>query len=394
MQMPSPAAAAGAPTLPRRTGRWLLLLALSVLLHVLLLAAADHGFSTSDSIAPARPVIAARLIAPAPPAAMPTPAQVVAAAPAPKPPKPKPRVQPPPRAPALIPAAPAPETTSVPDNSVAQSVAVQPGDTPALAANDAPEPAAVPAPASSVPAEPAPASQPAPPAPAAPSAPPAEAGPHYKVSLPPSATLAYEVRYSTRGRITRGSSVITWQAGDAAYSIHGEVTKFGFALSSFRSEGGVDRSGIAPLLYAEKNARRSETNTHFSRDARQAISFSASADTYPLAAGAQDRGSILWQLSGIARGDPSVLAPGTMLDIFVAGVRDAEHWLIAVVGEETIAIETGEVRAWHLVRAPRAGTYDKRIDMWLAPALQWYPVKLRYTEVSGDYLDLSLNEMR
>ena len=58
------------------------------------------------------------------------------------------------------------------------------------------------------------------------------------------------------------------------------------------------------------------------------------------------------------------------------------------------AIETGEVRAWHLVRAPRAGTYDKRIDMWLAPALQWYPVKLRYTEVSGDYLDLSLNEMR
>jgi hypothetical protein len=255
-------------------------------------------------------------------------------------------------------------------------------------------PAAEPTPAPETMPDPAMAGPKVPAAPPAQDVPPAPQSPHYRVSLPPSATLAYEVRYSTRGSITRGSSIIAWQAGDAAYTIRGEVTKFGFALSSFRSEGAIDAAGIAPTLYAEKNARRSETNTHFSRDARQAISFSASAETYPLTAGAQDRGSILWQLSGIGRGDPSVLVPGTVLDIFVAGVRDAEHWLIAVVGEETIPLENGAVRAWHLVRAPRAGTYDKRIDMWLAPALQWYPVKLRYTEVSGDYLDLSLNEVR
>ena len=220
------------------------------------------------------------------------------------------------------------------------------------------------------------------------------AGRHYRTDLPPSATLDYEVRYVTRGNTTRGSSMVVWRKEAGSYAIRGEVTKFGIALSSFRSEGALDADGIAPLLYAEKNARRSETNTHFSRDQRQAISFSASTETYPLAAGAQDRGSILWQLSGIARGNPTQLAPGSILDVFVAGVRDAEHWLIAVVGEETIALEHGESRAWHLQRAPRPGTYDKRIDIWLAPAQQWYPVKLRYTETNGDTLELSLNTLQ
>jgi hypothetical protein len=386
MQMPSLATPAGRKTFPGRTGRWLLLLALSVLLHVLLLAAADRGIATPDGIAPS-PVIAARLIAPVPAPAVATPASAPPA-PAPAPPRQR-KARPTPR---LPPAPPTETPQAKPPATTATLATAQDMQLPSEVPSDAP--AAEPTPAPETMPDPAMAGPKVPAAPPAQDVPPAPQSPHYRVSLPPSATLAYEVRYSTRGSITRGSSIIAWQAGDAAYTIRGEVTKFGFALSSFRSEGAIDAAGIAPTLYAEKNARRSETNTHFSRDARQAISFSASAETYPLTAGAQDRGSILWQLSGIGRGDPSVLVPGTVLDIFVAGVRDAEHWLIAVVGEETIPLENGAVRAWHLVRAPRAGTYDKRIDMWLAPALQWYPVKLRYTEVSGDYLDLSLNEVR
>ena len=217
--------------------------------------------------------------------------------------------------------------------------------------------------------------------------------PRYRVSLPPSATLNYEVRYATRGSITRGSSTVEWRSTGDTYAIRGEVSKFGFTLSAFRSEGSIDDAGIAPLLYAEKNARRAEINTHFLRDARQAISFSAATDSFPLQPGAQDRASILWQLAGIARGQRELFVPGTMLDVVVAGVRDAEHWMIEVVGEETIDLDTGPARAWHLVRAPRSGTYDKRIDIWLAPAQQSYPVKLRYTEASGDYLDLSLSAL-
>ena len=33
-------------------------------------------------------------------------------------------------------------------------------------------------------------------------------------------------------------------------------------------------------------------------------------------------------------------------------------------------------------------------DIWLAPDLQWYPVKLRYTESDGDYIEQTLREVR
>ena len=382
-----------APAVPAL--RWVVLLALSLALHLLVLNAADGVIGLRATAVPATPVVTAQLHPAAPPPAIAAPPGVPAAAVAADPPPAAPRRARPmpkqPTAPAATPFEPVPALASA-------DLATPPEGTPSANTPGTVEagPAAAPAPPV---AAPVPTELPAPPnasnpAPAATPGAAAPRGVQYKVSLPPAATLAYEVRYSTRGNITRGSSVVTWHPNGGAYAIRGEVTKFGIVLSSFRSEGAIDDTGIAPDIYAEKNARRSETNTHFSRDARQAISFSAATDSLPLLVGAQDRGSILWQLSGIARADRAAFVPGGVLDIFVAGVRDAEHWLIEVVGEESITLENGEARAWHLVRAPRAGTYDKRIDIWLAPTVQWYPVKLRYTEVSGDYLDLSLTEVR
>lgn len=383
--------------------RWLLLV-VSLVLHGVLLTAIDGGLRKGAGAVPPAIVLTALLTA-APPVPPPETAPAAPApAPPPKPvPKPRARPRPKPRAPRPIPQ-PAPESRSesdpaaAPESATATSLssnAIQEAPAPDAPATAAAE-AATPAPP--VETEAGKSSMPSPEAPAVAAAPGALAGPSsaapaaktYKVSPPPSATLSYEVRYATRGSITRGSSIIDWRTDGATYAIRGEVSKFGFTLSSFRSEGGMDAAGVAPVLYAEKNARRAETNTHFQRGAKQVISFSASTVSFPLLPGAEDRASVVWQLAAIARGEPGVLAPGAAFDILVAGVRDAEHWLIEVVGEETVTLENGDARTWHLVRAPRAGTHDKRIDIWLAPAQHWYPVKLRYTEVSGDYLDLSL----
>jgi len=217
----------------------------------------------------------------------------------------------------------------------------------------------------------------------------------YRIDLPPSAILSYEVRYSTKGSITVGSSVIDWQADKTGYVIGGAINKFGFALSSFRSEGGLDDAGLAPTLYWEKNLRRPEMRTFFQRGATQAISFSAnSSSDVPLVPGVQDRASILWQLAGIGRAKDEQFFTGATLDILVAGVRDAQRWQITIQGEEIIDIESGKERAWHLVREGNSATKDKRIDIWLAPERQWHPVKLRYTEANGDYLDLSLASIK
>jgi hypothetical protein len=214
----------------------------------------------------------------------------------------------------------------------------------------------------------------------------------YKINPPPSAELKYNVQALREGQTVYGSGKIGWQFNGRNYAINGEAGVLFFTVLTFGSEGDTDDFGIAPLLYSEKRLRKSATNTHFNRD-RNLISFSASTTSYQRQGGEQDRASIIWQLAGIGRGDQEKFAPNTQIPVFVAGVRDGETWHIHVIGEEDIEVGTGKVRAWHLVRAPRPGTYDQKLEIWLAPQQEWYPVRLRYTDANGDYLDMSLSSI-
>jgi hypothetical protein len=220
------------------------------------------------------------------------------------------------------------------------------------------------------------------------------AGAQYKVSPPPSVELKYDVTKVPKvGNPTYGHGSITWQSTGNNYVINGEAGILFITALTFKSEGMIDGFGVAPLIYSEKRIRKSETNTHFHRE-RNTISFSASTTSYPRQGGEQDRASIVWQLAGIGRGDSKKFAPDASIDIFVAGVRDGEAWRIHVIGQEEIEVAAGKMSTWHVVRVPKPGSYDQKLDIWLAPQHEWYPVKLRYTEANGDYIDMSLSDMR
>ncbi|OWW20718.1 hypothetical protein AYR66_15730 [Noviherbaspirillum denitrificans] len=231
---------------------------------------------------------------------------------------------------------------------------------------------------------------------AAEAAPPAaEPAGTYKFSLPPSVELKYDVQALREGQQWHGSGVFQWNAGDGGYVITGEASitvLFKITVLNFRSEGAVNASGIAPVLYSEKPWRKAMTNTHF-RHADRKISFSASQNEYPYNGGEQDRASIMWQLAGIGRGDPAQFVPGTAFDIMVAGARNAETWRIDVVGQEEIDTPHGKLTAWHVMRAPKPGSYDQKIDIWLAPRYEWYPARVRFTYPGGDYLDMLLADL-
>ncbi|HYD62933.1 MAG TPA: DUF3108 domain-containing protein [Noviherbaspirillum sp.] len=214
-----------------------------------------------------------------------------------------------------------------------------------------------------------------------------------KFDLPPSAELKYEVQALRDGKQWYGTGVFQWDAADRAYVINGEASisiLFKITVLNFRSEGAVNEFGIAPVLYSEKPWRKAMTNTHFQHGK---ISFSASQAEYPYKGGEQDRASIIWQLAGIGRGDPGQFVAGTAFDIMVAGARNADTWRIDVVGQEEIETPHGTMSAWHVVRSPKPGSYDQKIDIWLAPLHEWYPAKVRYTYANGDWLDMVLAEL-
>jgi len=221
-------------------------------------------------------------------------------------------------------------------------------------------------------------------------------GVHYQLAPPPAAMLEYQVNAFADHLEWHGASTLDWKSDGNHYSVEGEVYMRFFAkitMLSFVSSGEIDDFGIAPEIYTEKKRNRAATNTHFNRE-RNVINFSASTINYPRVGGEQDRASVIWQLAAIGRGDSNTFAVGKVIDLFVAGVRDGEVWRMQVAALEDLKLSSGHIQAWHIVRQPRPGSYEQRLDIWLAPEAQWYPVRLRFTETNGDYLEMTVSNLK
>ncbi len=210
----------------------------------------------------------------------------------------------------------------------------------------------------------------------------------YSVAPPPSARLALELVNSKPGQAHPyfGEGEINWEVGNGRYRM---TTKAGLVvlftsvnLLTLRSEGVIDSHGIAPLTSSETRRGRSETATHFNRE-EKTITFSASTRTAVLSDGAQDKNTIIMQLAGIGNADPRQMQPGRQFAIQIGEDRDATVFQFIVQGQEQITTKLGSLATWHLVRPPRPGSYNSRLDIWLAPQLQWYPVQIRNTESNG-----------
>jgi hypothetical protein len=334
----------------------------SIMLHVLLVDWADGsiaGFARDSR----KPVLITAQLRPIQPQAVP--------APQPGPPKatPRPRVRP------LAQKQEVPKKTEMPPVLLAAATELGPaGNTDAATASAV------------VPAAPAP---------------PAVAGagtPRYQVSPPPSAQLSY--------RLTRqepkmdnplyGKSLVSWAAADGKYSMRTEAgLSVPFAtvnIFTLTSEGEINGAGIAPRITTETRRGRAETATHFNRD-KGTITFSASTLSAPLTEGAQDQATIAMQLAGIGRADPGQFQPNREFDILIGESKEATLFRFVVTGQEELETELGKFSTWHVVRPPRPGSYSSRLDLWFAPALDWYPVQIRNSEANGAITTQSVFEI-
>ena len=214
----------------------------------------------------------------------------------------------------------------------------------------------------------------------------------YKVNLPPSADLAYSIKAKHSGLSLDGDAAVRWTVSGKKFQIANETRAMliGKILDA-RSEGNVDDYGLAPTSFTEKRFRRQPTTTSFNRETKTIV-FANSAQTYPLKGGEQDRSSALWQLISIARAASSKVKPGVAWSFVVAGQSDAEPWTFKVIKQEKVMTAMGELNAMHIVRAPRPDSKDQHLDIWLAPSLEWYPVRVRFTEADGDFIEQTLKE--
>jgi hypothetical protein len=238
--------------------------------------------------------------------------------------------------------------------------------------------------------QPAPATPPATP-PAAPAAAPlpdwaAAAGtplPPQVLAIPAPARLHYEVSATWRGIPVTGSALLDWRLDGQQYAARLEITSPAGSRVE-RSTGRITDAGLAPNYYAAKGSR-SEQATHFDRENGRLV-FSNNHPQAPLAEGMQDRLSVLVQLSVLVGGDPTHFPPGTQIAIPTADTNQGETWVFSVEGEEDLDLPGGQLRALKLQRLPRR-EFDQKVELWLAPRMDYAPVRLRLTNPNGDTVD-------
>lgn len=280
---------------------------------------------------------------------------------------------------------PAPRARPVrPPRATVASTPVTAASAPELAASAAsaplPEPAVA---AASVPESPAAAVQAA----SAPAD--GEPGPEWPLST----RLSYVLTGNYRGPVS-GQAQVEWLRKGRDYQVHLDVgvgPSFAPLITRrMSSQGQLTPEGIAPQRYDEEtrvvlsDARRASvfflgTEVQFASGAREAAP-----------RGAQDSASQFVQLTWLFLTGRESLQAGRTVQFPLVLPRRQYAWQYEVVGEEVLDTPMGPLASWHLrpTRAPAGG--DLAAEVWLAPSLQYLPVRLVIRQDADTYIDLML----
>lgn len=259
-----------------------------------------------------------------------------------------------------------------------------------------PEPARADAPASAPPAESAesPAVEDNRAAAAAASA--AQAGAAFE--WPPSTRLSYTLTGDYRGPV-QGQAQVEWLRSGTRYQVHLEVSvgpSFAPLLSRrITSEGEITDKGLQPRRYDE------ETRVALASPRRLSIALGAdtvrlpSGTELPRPAGVQDSASQFVQMTWLFTTQPHLLQPGRTIEVPLALPRRVEPWLYDVIGTETLDTPAGPVQAVHVKprRESAAKGGDLAAELWVAPSLQYLPVRIVIRQDAQTYVDLLIERL-
>jgi len=205
-----------------------------------------------------------------------------------------------------------------------------------------------------------------------------------KFSVPPSGELRYDTRING---VMNQVGNIHWINDGQHYEMVVSIPLPFVGPFVYSSKGHIDAFGIAPEQYSEQRGRRAADITVFDRTTKQLV-YTKTPNNQPLADGAEDRFSVVMQLSSLVRGSPDKYKPGVVRQFSVADNDSNEIWPIETVGDENVQTADGNVQARHFTRLPRREGDRRRLDIWLAPDLGWLPVRILQTEPNGMQIEM------
>ena len=214
---------------------------------------------------------------------------------------------------------------------------------------------------------------------------------------PPSTRLSYRLTGNYRGPV-EGQARVEWLRSGSRYQVFMDLgigPSFAPLMSRrVSSEGEVTEQGLQPSRYDE------ETRVLLMAPRRLAIEMDpdsvriADGSRRPRPPGLQDSASQFVQLTWLFTTRPGLLQPGRSITLPLALPRQVETWTYDVLGSETLATPAGPVDAVHVKprREARPGV-DLTAEIWVAPSLQYLPVRILIRQDVDTYIDLNIERL-
>jgi hypothetical protein len=214
---------------------------------------------------------------------------------------------------------------------------------------------------------------------------------------PPSTRLTYSINGDYRGPV-QGQARVEWLRSGGRYQVFMDISigpSFApLVTRRVSSEGDITAAGLAPRRYEEetkavlRDARRLSVVLD---DTRVRLS---NGNEVPRPSGVQDSASQFVQLTWLFTNQPELLQQGRTVDVPLALPRNVQTWVYEVMGRETLVTPAGPVEAVHVKpqREAKPGG-DLTAELWVAPSLQYLPVRMLIRQDAQTYMDLLIERL-
>ncbi len=213
---------------------------------------------------------------------------------------------------------------------------------------------------------------------------------------PKATRVTYKVQGFLRGEI-HGSAQVAWIRQGHRYQVHIDaIVGPSFApIGSQRwtSEGVITPDGLVPERFESINKLLIKTSPpKVVKFGRRNVTL-PTGEELPKLPGVQDPASHYIQLAYGLILDNSALTPGNLVGIPMAWTKKQDMIVYDVVSEETLTTPLGQVDTYKLV--PRTLTEQKGdvlAEIWIAPALQYLPIRMLFRQGPDTYLELNMDK--
>ena len=183
-----------------------------------------------------------------------------------------------------------------------------------------------------------------------------------------------------------------WLRQGSRYQVHLR-TAIGPVMSRhITSEGELGAQGLVPRRFdgEQKVLFRSARRWQL-RFGPEQVQLSDGSEV-PAQPGAQDEASQFVQLAWLFNTQPDKLRVGGAVEMPLAISRRLERWTYDVVGEELQHFPFGDVPTFHLKPRREVSGGDLAAEIWIAPTLQYLPVRIRISDGKDTWADMTLEK--